>query len=154
MENGTQARTNRLFMAVALLLSATLLLGLLGIGGLVFFRFFAGPVEIAMPLPIDVPTSVPVRPATPTATALPAAAPISEPTATLVIPPGTATPAAEGPGSGPGQDGPGMSSPPSESSEMPQSGLGPLETLWVGLALIGLLGGARLARRVWTDGRA
>jgi hypothetical protein len=95
-----------------------------------------------------------LRPATPTSTVLPAAEPASEPTATLVIPPGTVTPPVEGPDTGPGQDGPGMSSPVSEPSEMPQSGLGPLETLWMGLALIGFLGGARLARRTRTDGRA
>jgi hypothetical protein len=142
-------------MAVALLLTGTLLLGLLGIGGLVFYRFFAGPVEVAMPLPLDTPTSVPMELATPTPAALPMATPPSfVPTATLVIPLVTVTQSVEGSESASGQDGPGMSSPVSESSEMPQSGLGPLETLGIGFALVGLLGGARMARRMWMDRRA
>jgi hypothetical protein len=141
-------------MAAALLLTGTLLLGLLGIGGLVLVRFLAGPVEVAMPLPIDTPTSAPITLATPTSTALPTAPPASMPTATLVVAPATGTPLVAGPESGPPQDGPGMSSPVSESSEMPQSGLGPLETLGIGLVLISCLGGARMVRRMRTDGRA
>lgn len=141
-------------MGAALLLTGTLLLGLLGVGGLVLVRFFAGPMDVAMPSPIDTPTSVPVTLATPTSAALPTSTPMAMPTTTLVVPPTTATPVVGGPEGGPVQDGPGMSSPVSESSEMPQSGLGPLETVGIGLVLISCLGGARMVRRMRTDGQA
>ena len=154
MVHQTSTRATKLFMVAALLLTGTLLLGLLGIGGLVLTRFLAGPVEVAMPVVLDTPTSVPITLATPTSMAMPTFTPVTMPTATLVVPPATAPPPVEGPESGPGQDGPGMSSPVSESPEMPQSGLGPLETLGIGLALISCLGGARMVRRMRTDGQA
>ena len=139
-------------MATALLLTGTLLLGLLGVGGLVLVRFLAGPVEVAMPLPIDTPTSEPIALATPTSAASPTAPPAPAPTATLVVSPATVVPLVTGgPESGTTQDGPGMSSPVSESSEMPESGLGPLETLGIGLVLISCLGGARMVRRTKTN---
>jgi hypothetical protein len=141
-------------MVAALLLTGTLLLGLLGIGGLVLVRFLAGPMEVAMPPPIDTPTSVPGMLATPTSAALPTSTPVAMPTATLVVSPTTATPVVGGLESGPAEDGPGMSSPVSESSEMPESGLGPLETVGIGLVLISCLGGARMVRRMRTDGQA
>lgn len=154
MEHQTSTGASKLFMVAALLLTGTLLLGLLGIGGLVLVRFLTGPVEVAMPPPIDTPTSVPMTVATPTYAALPTATPVIMPTATLVVSPAAATPPVAGPESGPAQDGPGMSSPVSESSEMPQSGLRPLEILSIGLVLIGCLGGARMVRRMRTDGQA
>lgn len=154
MEHGTQTGTSRLFVAIALLLSMTLVLGVLGIAGLVFVRFFAGPSEVAMPPPVVEPTGVPIRPDTPTPAPLHSATPTPVVTATLVIPAATAAPLVEGPESGPDQDGPGMASPSLESSDMPETGLGPLGIVGTALALTCLLGGARIARRMWAHGRA
>ncbi len=150
MESGTEEGTSKLFVAIALLLAITLVFGLVGIAGLVFLRFFTGPVEVAMP-PLEEPTSVPVSPSTPTATPVPSptATPAAVPTATLVVSPATATPLAAGQGSSAGPTGPGMASPGVESSEMPQSGLGPLQIIGTGLALMCVLGAARIAREVW-----
>lgn len=155
MEFSALMRSNRLFIAVSLLLSLTLVVGLLGIAGLVLYRFLVGPTEVAMPPPVVTPTGVPMRPATATSTALPSATPTSVlPTPTLVIPAVAGTPPAEGLESGPAQDGPGMLSPSQQASEMPQTGLGPLETLAAGLILISFLGGARIVRGMWVDRRA
>jgi hypothetical protein len=156
MEYDAQTRMNRLFIGIALLLSVTLVLGLLGIAGLVLYKFLAAPLEVAMP-PVGTPASVPVTPATPTSIALPSATstPVSVlPTPTLVIAPATATPLGQDPGSAPAQGGPGMTSPSPESAAMPQSGLGLLETIATGLTLICILWGARTFRRIWVDKRA
>lgn len=160
MEEGTQTGTNRLFVVIALVLTGSLLLGLLGIGGLVVMRYIRGPVEVAMPVPEEAPTNVPVGAATPTATALPSATPTPvqtpapAPTATLVVAQGTGTVPVEGTAGGTGQDGPGMSSPSPESSEMPETGLGPSETLVAAFALVAFLAGARLIRHRGAGGDA
>jgi hypothetical protein len=154
MEYDTQTRMNRVFIAVALVLSVTLVSGLLGIAGLVLYKFLAVPVEVAMPPEVGTPTSVPVTPATFTPITLPGATATAVsvlPTPTLVIAAASPTPAGEGAGSAPAQGGPGMTSPGPESSAMPESGLGPLQTLAAGLTLICLLGGARMIRRIRGD---
>lgn len=148
MESGTEMRSSRLFMVIALVLTASLVLGLLGIGGLVLFKVLAGPTEVAMPPEVEAPTTEPEVRATPTLSPLPSATPTAAPTATLVVVETTASPPVEGSGNGTGHDAPGLSSPGPESSEMPQTGLGLLETLGVGLTLICLLGATRVARRL------
>ena len=150
MESGTQTGSSKLFMVIALVLTASLFLGLLGIGGIVLFRFLVGPVEVAMPAPTGVPTEVPQGLMTPTLTPLPSATPttgVLEPTATLVVPAVTGTPSVDGQENGDGQNGPGMSSPGSDSSEMPETGFGLLGTLGMGMVLVFLLGASRIARR-------
>jgi len=150
MESGKQTRSSKLFMVIALVLTASLFLGLLGIGGIVLFRFLVGPVEVAMPPGTDVPSQVPEGPMTPTPSPLPSATPTTGgpgPTATLVVPGVTETLSVDGQENGSGQNGPGMSSPGSGSSEMPQTGFGPLETLGIGAVLVFLLGASHIARR-------
>lgn len=147
MKQGTDTRSSRLFMVIALVLTASLFLGLLGIGGLVLFRILSGPTEVAMPAPeASAPTMEPEVPTSPTPLPLPSATPTPAPTATLVVASTTPSPTVEGSENAGGQDGPGMSSPSPESSEMPQTGLGLLETLGFGLALIIILGATRVAR--------
>jgi len=123
-------------------------LGLVGIGGLVAYRLFFTPTKVAMPPQGMVPTEEPVVPATRTPVPLPTATPTAAPTPTLVIAPGTGGSATPTPGNGNGQGSPGMSSPSSDSSEMPETGFGLVETLGIGVALASLAGGARLARRL------
>lgn len=153
MERGTQIGTNRLFMLIAVALTATLFLGLVGIGGLVVFRYLGGPPEAAIPLPAEVPTETPLSLETATPTPVPSATPAAAPTATRVIVEGSTTAPAGTAGSDPGQDGPGMSSPNMEEPAMPETGLGPLEALGAGLVLLMLLGVIRLARHTRADGR-
>ena len=148
METGTETRDNRLFIVIALVLTASLLLGLVSIGGLVAYRLFFTPTEVAMPPEGAVPTEEPVVPATPTPVPLPTATATAAPTPTLVIAPGTGGSATPTPASGDGQGSPGMSTPNSESSEMPETGFGLVETLGIGVALASLAGGARVARRL------
>lgn len=156
MESARQVGSSRLFMLIALVLTVSLFLGLLGIGGIILFRFVVGPVEVAMPSPTEVPVVAPEAPTTPTPAPLPTAIPTTPstaPTATLVVPEVTATPAAGGQENGDGQNGPGMSSPGPDSTGMPQTGLGPLETLGIAIVLVSLLGASRIARRIGPDGR-
>jgi hypothetical protein len=150
MEKGTDTRSSRLFMVIALVLTASLFLGLLGVGGLVLLRLVSGPTDVAMPPPepsalptvTEAPTVAPPSPV-PTATLTPA------PTATLVVAAQTtASPTVETAQGGNGQDGPGMSSPSPESPEMPQTGLGLLDTLGIGLALVVILAATRLGRHM------
>jgi cell division septation protein DedD len=148
METGTEARDNRLFMVIALVLTGSLLLGLVGIGGLVAYRLFFTPTEVAMPPQGVTPTVGPVVTATPTRVVQPTATPTTAPTPTLVVPPGTGVSATPTPAGGDGQGSPGMSAPNSESSEMPETGFGLAGTLGIGAALASLAGGARAARRL------
>jgi len=148
METGTETRDNKLFMVIALVLTGSLLLGLVGIGGLVGYRLFFTPTQVAMPPQGATPTVSPVVTATPTRVVLPTATPTTAPTPTLVIAPGTGVSATPSPASGDGQGSPGMSTPNSESSEMPETGFGLAETLGIGVALASLAGGARVARRL------
>ncbi len=140
-------------MAIALLLTVTLFLGLVGIGALVFYRFFAGPVEVAMPTPVGIPTDVPVDLATSTPVLVPSATPTPLATATLVVSSATETAIAEVVESDSEQDGSGTASTDQESAEMPETGLGSLEIVGAGLVLACLLGGAGVARRMRADGR-
>jgi hypothetical protein len=146
MEDGTGTRSSKLFMAVALVLSGSLLLGLLGIGGLVIYRLVLQPTEVATaPEQVATPTRQLVASSTPTSSPLPTATPvtptIAAPTATLVVAAtGTETPTE------PPNDGTGLSSPSPESSEMPETGFGVLGTASLGLILAGLFGGARAVR--------
>lgn len=148
METGTETRDNRLFMVIALVLTASLLLGLVGIGGLVAYRLFFTPTEVAMPPQGATPTVGLVVTATPTRVVLPTAMPTAAPTPTLVVAAGTGVSAAPTPASGGGQGSPGMNTPNSESTEMPDTGFGLVETLGIGVALASLAAGARAARRL------
>ncbi len=141
-------------MGVGLLLTATLVLGLLGIGGLMLHRLVAGPPTEAIPLPVEVPTGVPLRLATPTTVPSPTTRPTSAPTATLVVPQATSTASVAGVGSSPQEGSPGVSSPNPQSYDMPETGFGTLGTLAVGLVLACFLSGARIARRRGTSGHA
>jgi hypothetical protein len=149
METGIEMRNSKLFMVIALVLTGTLLLGLVGIGGLVAYRLLLAPTEVAMPPQGAVPTVAPPAPATATPSPLPTATlMMTVPTPTLVISPGaegTSVPASD---SADGHDSPGLNSPGPDSSEMPQTGLGLVETVGLGLALASLLGGTRMARRL------
>jgi hypothetical protein len=147
MDTGVETRNSRLFMIIALVLTGTLLLGLVGVGGLVAYRLLLAPTEVAMPPQGAVPTAQPAATATLTPLPLPTATPMTVATPTLVISPGaegTSVPASE---SADGHDTPGLNSPGPESSGMPQTGLGLAETVGLGLALASLLGGTRMARR-------
>jgi hypothetical protein len=149
MDDGTQTKGNKLFMIIALVLTGSLFLGLVGIGGLVVFRLVAGgPTDVAMPLETPLPTKEPVMPATATPSPLPSATAMAapQPTPTLVVAPSTVGTPAEESSNTTGHDGAGLSSPGPESSEMPQTGLGLAETVGVGLMLVSLLGGTRVAR--------
>ncbi|NIN68192.1 MAG: hypothetical protein GTO63_26480 [Anaerolineae bacterium] len=147
MQKGTDTGSSRLFMVVALVLTASLVLGLLGIGGLVMFRLISGPTEVAMP-PLEAASPTPVleEPDVPTPSPLPSATPTRAPTPTLVMASTTPSPTVEGPENGGGQNGPGMSSPSPDSPGMPQTGLGLLETVGLGLALIVVVVATRAAR--------
>jgi hypothetical protein len=150
MEGGTETTSNKLFMVIAIVLTGSLFLGLLGIGGLVVYRLvLGGPTEVAMPPDIPTPTREPVVAATATPSPLPTATPMPEPvpTATLVVAQVTAETPAEG-SNNTGHDGAGLSSPGPDESEMPQTGFGLLETVTVGLMLVCLLGGTRAARHL------
>ncbi len=150
MEKGTDTRSSRLFMVIALVLTASLFLGLLGVGGLVLLRLVSGPTDVAMP-PSE-PTALPTVTEAPTVappSPVPTATLTAAPTATLVVAAQTTpSPTVETPEGGNGQDGPGMSSPSPESPEMPQTGLGLLDTLGIGLALIVILAATRLGRHM------
>lgn len=145
MEDGTGTRSSKLFMVVALVLSGSLLLGLLGIGGLVVYRLVFEPTEVATaPEDVVTPTGEPVAPSTPASSPLPSITPTTAlPTATLVVAAvSTGTPAEAS------NDGTGLSSPSPDSSEMPETGFGALGTASLGLILVCLFGGARAARRL------
>lgn len=136
-------------MVIAIVLTGSLFLGLLGIGGLVVYRLvLGGPTEVAMPPDVPTPTKEPVVPATPTPSPLPTATPMPAPTATLVLAPVTAETPAEGSNNNTGGDGVGLSSPGPDESEMPETGFGILETVALGLMLVCLLGGTRAARHL------
>ena len=148
METGTETRDNRLFMVIALVLTASLLLGLVGIGGLVAYRLFFTPTEVAMPSQSATPTQAPVVTPTSTSVVLPSATATTAPTPTLVIAPGVGGAATSTPASGDGQGSPGMSTPNSDSPEMPETGFGLAGTAGIGVALASLAVGARAARRL------
>ncbi len=148
MEDGTGTRSSKLFMVVALVLSGSLLLGLLGIGGLVLYRLVLQPTEVATaPEQVATPTRQPVASSTPTNSPLPSATPspptVPAPTATLVVAAASTETPAE-----PSNDGPGLSSPSPEPSEMPETGFGALGTASLGLMLACLFGGARAVRHL------
>ena len=148
MEDATGTRDNRLFMIIALVLTGSLFLGLVGIGGLVLYRLVAPPTEVAMPPQVATPTVKVLVPATPTPPPLPSSTPAPAPTATLVVPPG-AEDASDAGSNGPeGQDSPGLSSPSPDSPEMPETGFGFVGTVGLGLALVSLLGGTRVVRHL------
>jgi hypothetical protein len=151
MEGGTETTGNRLFMVIAIVLTGSLFLGLLGIGGLVVYRLvLGGPTQVAMPPEVPTATKEPVVAATLTPSPLPTATPMPAPvpTATLVVAPMTAENPAEGSNNDTGHDGVGLSSPGPDESEMPETGFGLLETVTVGLMLACLLGGTRAARHL------
>ena len=148
METGIEPRNSKLFLVIALLLTATLFMGLVGIGGLVIFRLASSPTEVAMPPEATAPSEVPPARATFTSSPLPSATPTAAPTPTLVVAPGSAGPAEPDSSNSEGHDTPGLNSPNPEQSEMPQTGLGLMETIGLGLALATLLGGTRVARRL------
>jgi hypothetical protein len=148
METGTEKRDNRLFMVITLVLTASLLLGLVSVGGLVAYRLFLTPTKVAMPSESATPTQTPVVTATPAGVVMPTATSTTGPTPTLVIAPAAAGTATSTPASGDGQGSPGMSTPSSGSSEMPETGFGLGETVGIGVALAALAGGARVARRL------
>ncbi len=150
MEKGTDTRSSRLFMVIALVLTASLFLGLLGVGGLILLRLVSAPTDVAMPPPeATTPTTPTEVPTVPAPSPLPSATPTLAPTATLVVVAQTTpSPTVEGAERGNGQDGPGMSSPSPESPEMPQTGLGLLDTLGIGLALVVILAATRLGRHM------
>jgi hypothetical protein len=87
---------------------------------------------------------------TPTSTSvvLPSATATTAPTPTLVIAPGVGGAATSTPASGDGQGSPGMSTPNSDSPEMPETGFGLAGTAGIGVALASLAVGARAARRL------
>ena len=151
METGVETRNSKLFMVIALVLTGTLLLGLVGIGGLVAVRLLFAPTEVAMPPQGAVPTEEPPTPATATPSPLPTATPmtpITVPTPTLVISPDAEGTSVSGSDSTDGHDSPGLNSPGQDSPEMPQTGLGVVGTIGLGMALASLLGGTRMARRL------
>ncbi len=121
---------NRVFTAIALGLMGLLILGLVAIGGLIFYTRLRGPatptaVATVSPTPTPratpIPTAMPTVAATPTiaATPKPTLIPSPTPTATTAPPPPTATP-----------------TPTKE--KVPETGLGPLEAGWGGV-LLGLV---------------
>jgi hypothetical protein len=151
MEAGTETRDNRLFMIIALVLTGSLFLGLVGIGGLVLYRLVAPPTEVAMPPQVATPTAKALVPATHTPAPLPSATPMPAPTATLVVPPGADEPSDTGSNGADGQDAPGLNSPSPDSEEMPETGFGFVGTVGLGLALVSLLGGTRVVRHLRTE---
>jgi len=148
METGIEAKNSRLFLVIAVVLTGTLFMGLVGIGGLVIFRLASSPTDVAMPPEATAPSEVPPARATFTPSPLPSATPTTGPTPTLVVAQGSAGPAESDPSAAEGHDTPGLNSPNPEQSEMPQTGLGLMETIGLGLALVTLLGGTRVARRL------
>ena len=112
------------------------------------YRLVAPPTEVAMPPQVATPTVKLPVPATPTLAQLPSATPATAPTATLVVQPGAGEPSDSGSSGAEGQDAPGLNSPSPDSSEMPQTGLGLMETIGLGLALVSLLGGTRVVRHL------
>jgi hypothetical protein len=148
METGMETRNSKLFLVIAVMLTGTLFMGLVGIGGLVIFRLASSPTEVAMPPEATQPSEVPPTRATFTPSPLPSATPTAAPTPTLVVAQGSAGPAEPDPSNSEGHDSPGLNSPNPEQSEMPQTGLGLMETIGLGLALATLLGGTRVARRL------
>jgi len=148
METGTETRNSKLFLVIAVVLTGTLFMGLVGIGGLVVFRLASSPTEVAMPPEATQPAEVPPTGATFTPAPLPSATPTAAPTPTLVVTSGSSEPAEPDSSNSEGHDSPGLNSPNPEESEMPQTGLGLVETIGLGLALATLLGGTRVARRL------
>lgn len=147
METGIEAKNSKLFLVIAVVLTGTLFMGLVGIGGLVIFRLASSPTDVAMPPEATPPSEVPPALATFTPSPLPSATPTTGPTPTLVVAQGSAGPAEPDPSTDEGHDTPGLNSPNPEQSEMPRTGLGLMETIGLGLALVTLLGGTRVARR-------
>jgi hypothetical protein len=148
MEGGTGTRSSKLFMAVALVLSGSLLLGLLAIGGLVLYRLVLQPTEVATaPEEVATATRQLVASSTPASSPLPTTTPsaptASAPTATLVVAAASTVTPTE-----PSNGGTGLSSPSPEPSEMPETGFGALGTASLGLMLACLFGGARAVRHL------
>jgi hypothetical protein len=145
MEGGTGTRSSKLFMVVALVLSGSLLLGLLSIGGLVVYRLVLQPTKVATaPEDTATPTQKPVLASTPTGSPLPSVTPTTTgpaPTATLVV-----AAASTGTPTEPANGGTEPSSTTPDSTEMPETGFGTLGTALIGLMLVCLYSGARAAR--------
>ncbi len=124
---------NRIFTMLALGLVGLLILGLLGIGGLIFFTRLRGPATptvVAELTPTATPTEAPTATPTKAPTATPTRTPTSvpTPTPTRVVTP-TPTPAKEG---------------------VPETGGGPLEGALVG-SFLGIL--ILVSRRLRFAGR-
>jgi hypothetical protein len=141
-----EKRDSRLFIVITLALIGTLLVGLVAIGGLVAYRLLLAPTEVALPPEVATPTQRPLAPATPTPS--PATSPTAMPlaTATLVMP--ASSSATQTPRSGAAG---GNGTPGADNSEMPETGLGLMESVGLGLALVSILGGTRMARRWRSD---
>lgn len=129
---------NRVFTMIALGLVGLLILGLLGIGGLIFFtrlRGLATPTVVAeltpTATPTKAPTATPTKAPTATSTKVPTAtpAPVVTPSPTPVVTP-TPTPTEEG---------------------VPETGWGPLEGALVGSFLAILI---LVSRRLRFAGRS
>jgi cell division septation protein DedD len=129
---------NRVFTMIALGLVGLLILGLLGIGGLIFFTRLRGPATPTVvaeltptATPTKAPTATPTKAPTATSTKVPTAtpAPVVSPSPTPVVTP-TPTPTEEG---------------------VPETGWGPLEGALVGSFLAILI---LVSRRLRFAGRS
>ena len=129
---------NRVFTMIALGLVGLLILGLLGIGGLIFFTRLRGPATPTVvaeltptATPTKAPTTTPTKAPTATSTKVPTAtpAPVVSPSPTPVVTP-TPTPTEEG---------------------VPETGWGPLEGALVGSFLAILI---LVSRRLRFAGRS
>lgn len=128
---------NRVFTIIALGLVGLLILGLLGIGGLIFFTRLRGPATptvVAELTPTAAVTKVPIATATKAATATPTRTPtpVLTPTPTGVVTP-TPIPAA---------------TPTPTEEGVPETGWGPLEGALVGSFLAVLMVVSRRLRFV------
>jgi hypothetical protein len=129
---------NRVFTMIALGLVGLLILGLLGIGGLIFFTRLRGPATPTVvaeltptATPTKAPTATPTKAPTATSTKVPTAtpAPVVSPSPTPVVTP-TPTPTEEG---------------------VPETGWGPLEGALLGSFLAILI---LVSRRLRFAGRS
>lgn len=123
------ARENRLFATSTMILVGVLVVGLVGLGGFFGLRWLRG----GEPAPLPAPTKTPLVLSTPTPTT--ALDPTATPT--LVVAATTPTPTTN-------QGTP--TATPSGGPELPPTGWGGLNSLLLGVGLVGLMVIARLAR--------
>lgn len=129
---------NRIFTMIALGLVGLLILGLLGIGGLIFFTRLRAPATPTVVAELT-PTATPTKPPTATPTKPPTATPTKPPTAT---PTRVATPSPT----------PVVTPTPTPTEEgVPETGWGPLEGALVGSFLAILI---LVSRRLRFVGRS